>query len=732
MVPTTTSSASSSSPAGLHRHRVPTYDTDWDSEAYLTVSGQNSNNSVRVTDDFLRAVETDGDWKLTAASTARSPRPLKARDLWDKIGYAAWACADPGHPVPHHHQRLAHLPGSPAAIRASNPCSEYMFLDDTACNLASLNLLPSAPDDKVRHRGLRARRRLWTVVLEISVMMAQFPSKEIAELSYDYRTLGLGYANIGGLLMTAGIPYDSDEGRAICGALTAIMTGVSYATSAEMAKELGAFPGYDRTASTCCASSATTAAPPMAQADGYEGCRPAGAARPRELPRTSALVAARESAWDRALALGEEARLPQRADHRDRADRHHRPRHGLRHHRHRARLRAGEVQEARRRRLLQDHQPGGARSACARSAIRRSRSPRSSPMPSATARWPGARHQPPRSAKGFGDERDREDRGGARDRLRHQVRLQQVDARRRLLQDARNHRRAAERPDLRPAAHLGFTKAEIEAANIHVCGAMTLEGAPHLKAEHLPVFDCANPCGRSASASLGREPHPHDGGGAALHLGRDLQDHQHAERRDGRGLQGAYMLSWKLALKANALYRDGSKLSQPLLALIEDEDDEAEDVRSRRCSRSRRRARIAEKIVERIVERDRPRRAREAARPPQGLHPEGRRRRPQGLSAHRRIRRRPLGEIFIDMHKEGAAFRAMMNNFAIAVSLGLQYGVPLEEFVDAFTFTRFEPAGMVQGNDSIKNATSILDYVFRELASPTSAATTSPMSTSKA
>src|SRR5437762_971612 len=225
----------------------PIYDTDWDSEAYLTVSGQNSNNSVRVTDEFLKAVEADGDWDLTWRNRKGVAETKKARDLWEKIGYAAWASADPGLQF---HTTVNDWHTCPASgpIRASNPCSEYMFLDDTACNLASINLLPYRDEKtgKFDVEGYEHTIRLRTIVLEISVLMAQFPSKQIAQLSYEYRTLALGYANIGGLLMSSGIPYDSDAGRAICGALSAIMTGISYATSAEMARQLGAFPGYKK------------------------------------------------------------------------------------------------------------------------------------------------------------------------------------------------------------------------------------------------------------------------------------------------------------------------------------------------------------------------------------------------------------------------------------------------------------------------------------------------------
>ncbi len=341
----------------------PIYDTDWDSEAYLTVSGQNSNNTVRVTDDFLKAVETDGDWNLTGRISGKTTKTLKARDLWETIGNAAWQSADPGIQF---HTTINDWHTCPASgpIRASNPCSEYMFLDDTACNLASLNLMAFADDKhqfQVRH--FEHAVRLWTIVLEISVMMAQFPSRRIAELSYEYRTLGLGYANIGGLLMSSAIPYDSDEGRAIAAAITALMTGVSYATSAEMAGELGAFPGFDKNREAMLRVIRNHRRAAYGNAARLRGAvHQPGAARRRRLPGRGAGLA-------RAAGVGpggdarRAQRLPQRPGLGHRADRHHRPGDGLRHHRHRAGLRPGQVQEARRRRLLQDHQPRRARGA---------------------------------------------------------------------------------------------------------------------------------------------------------------------------------------------------------------------------------------------------------------------------------------------------------------------------------------------------------------------------------
>ncbi len=313
-----------------------TYDTDWDSEAYLTVSGQNSNNSVRVTDAFLNAVGEDGDWTLTARKNGKVTKTLKARDLWELIGHAAWASADPGIQF-HTTINDWHTCPQSGEIRASNPCSEYMFLDDTACNLASMNLMTFRREDKsFDTEAYEHACRLWTIVLEISVLMAQFPSKQIALLSYRYRTLGLGFANIGGLLMASGIPYDSQEGRAICGAISAIMTGVSYATSAEMAKELGPFAGYEPNKSDMLRVIRNHRRAAYGEVDGYEALHIPPVPLDHDNCTDQRLVEAAKRAWDDALALGMRQRLPQCPVDRHRAYRHDRPRHGLRHDRHRA------------------------------------------------------------------------------------------------------------------------------------------------------------------------------------------------------------------------------------------------------------------------------------------------------------------------------------------------------------------------------------------------------------
>ena len=417
----------------------PIYDTDWDSEAYLTVSGQNSNNSVRVTDEFLKAVESDGDWDLTwRTKPGKIAKTLKARDLWEKIGHAAWACADPGL---QYHTTVNDWHTCPASgpIRASNPCSEYMFLDDTACNLASLNLLgvPQRQDPRVRRRGLRARhpavdRRARNLGADGAVPVAARSRK----LSYEFRTLGLGYANLGGLLMSSGISYDSDAGRQIAGALTAIMTGVSYATSAEMAGELGPFPGYKKNREHMLRVIRNHRRAAHGERTGYEKvATPPVPLDHKACPDPRRMVEHAKARLGPRARARRAARLPQRAGLGDRADRHHRPGDGLRHHRHRARLRAGEVQEARRRRLLQDHQPRGAGGAARARLLAKRRSPRSRPMRSATAtlaQAPGINHST-LQAEGLLAGSDREGREGAADRLRHQVRVQQVDAGRGVL-----------------------------------------------------------------------------------------------------------------------------------------------------------------------------------------------------------------------------------------------------------------------------------------------------------
>ena len=698
---------------GFKDIEFPTYDTDWNSEAYGTVSGQNSNNSVRVTDEFLSAVLEDREWALTYRGSGKVARTVRARDLWEKISQAAWASADPGIQF---HTTINDWHTCPAGgeIRASNPCSEYMFLDDTACNLASLNLMAFRnADHSFDVAAFEHAVRLWTVVLEISVLMAQFPSREIAQLSYDYRTLGLGYANIGGLLMSSGIAYDSREGRAIAGAIAAVMTGTAYATSAEMAGEIGPFPEYaaNRDAMLRVIRNHRRAAHGLS--DGYEQLSTLPVPLDITALHQKDLAEAAARAWDAALAGGEAF--------------------GFRNAQATVIAPTGTIG------LVMDCDTTGVEPDFALVKFKTLAGGgyfkiinRCVPQALAALGYDdaqaaaivayavgygslenhtGALNHAALRAKGFGDD----EIGAIENALESAFDIRFVfnkwtlgDA---FCRDVLQIDPAAmDAPDFDLLKAIGFSKADIDAANLYVCGAMTLEGAPGLKPEHLPVFDCANPCGRTGTRALSVEAHirmmaavqPFISGA----ISKTINMPNSATVED---CGNAYMQSWKLGLKANALYRDGSKLSQPLatqtFAFDEDEEDAAEAPRTIVTER------IVEKVIEKVRKSERERLPHRRKSYTQkaivgghkvylhtGEYEDGR-----------------LGEIFIDMHKEGAAFRSLMNNFAIAISVGLQYGVPLEEFVDAFTFTRFEPAGLVIGNDSIKNATSVLDYIFREL-----------------
>ncbi|GLK69110.1 vitamin B12-dependent ribonucleotide reductase [Hansschlegelia plantiphila] len=698
---------------------LETFTTDWDGEAYLTVAGQNSNNSVRVTDDFLRSVETGGDWQLTSRTTGKPIKTLKARGLWDQISYAAWACADPGVQF---HTTVNDWHTCPASgpIRASNPCSEYMFLDDTACNLASLNLLQFRSADKTFDVEAYSHAcRLWTVVLEISVLMAQFPSRQIAELSWRYRTLGIGYANIGGLLMSSGIPYDSREARALCGALSALMTGTAYATSAEMAGELGAFAGHEPNREHMLRVIRNHARAARGETAGYEGLSTLPVPLDVAACPEAAIVTAAQASWERALTLGQQ--------------------HGFRNAQVSVVAPTGTIG------LVMDCDTTGIEPDFALVKFKKLAGGGyfkiiNGAVPEAMRALGYAEHQIAEvevfavghgsmrqapginpttlRARGFPDEAIDALEAACKSAFDIKFIFNKWTLGEAFLTDVlKVPAEKLEDPSFELLAHLGFSKAEIEAANTHVCGAMTVEGAPHLKLEHYPVFDCANPCGRTGKRFLSVESHIRMMAAAQPFISgaisKTINMPNDATVED---CSAAYMLSWKLALKANALYRDGSKLSQPLSSQLIADDEEDEDDALDALIASPAAARTAQ-VIEKIVERVQIVREREKL--------PGRRKgytQKAIVGGHKVYLRTGeyddgrIGEIFIDMHKEGAAFRSVMNNFAIAVSLGLQYGVPLEEYVEAFTFTRFEPAGFVQGNDTIKNATSILDYVFRELA----------------
>jgi len=696
----------------------PEYDTDWDSEAYLTVSGQNSNNSVRVTNEFLEAVDSDKPWNLLRRKDGKVHKELSARDLWEKIGYAAWACADPGIQYDTTVNEWHTCPQS-GRIRASNPCSEYMFLDDTACNLASINLLKfKNHDGSFNIKSFEYAARLWTIVLEISVAMAQFPSKEIAKLSYEFRTLGLGYANIGGLLMATGVPYDSAEGRAICGAITAILTGVSYATSAEMAKELGAFDGYKANKADMLRVMKNHARAARGETGGYEGLSIDPVPLDLAHCEDKALVKAAKKAWESALMLGEK--------------------YGYRNAQATCIAPTGTIG------LVMDCDTTGIEPDFALVKFKKlagggyfkiinQQVPEALKTLGYSAKdidaitayavgrgtlkdAPGVNHAALK-AKGF----DADSLSKIEKSLASAFEIKFAFNKWSLGEDFCKEKLKLTDAQLNDFSFdmlqaLGFSKSDIDAANEYCCGTMTLEGAPNLKDEHLPVFDCANPCGKTGKRFLSAESHIRMMAAAQPYIsGAISKTINMPNSATVEECKDAYILSWKLCLKANALYRDGSKLSQPLnasiaaeLADVEDDDDVQDRLRALRQPQV-----IAERIVERIIQKS------ERSKLPERRKGYTQKASVGGHKVYLRTgeyENGKLGEIFVDMHKEGAAFRSLMNNFAIAVSIGLQYGVPLEEFVDAFTFTRFEPSGMVEGNEAIKMSTSILDYIFRELA----------------
>ena len=703
------------------------YDTDWTSEAYLTVSGQNSNNSIRAKNEFMQAVIEDKDWNLyfrtelkKSEKEKREPKPcktLKARDLWEQISYSAWSSADPGIQF-HTTINEWHTCPNGGSIKASNPCSEYMFLDDTACNLASLNLMKffDQENNKFEIEKYRHASRLWTIVLEISVLMAQFPSKNIAQLSYEYRTLGLGYANLGAMLMVQGISYDSPEALAMTGALTCILHMTSYATSAEMSKELGSFPRYRENEKEMLRviRNHRRAAYNIADSEFEElSIAPMGINKnycPEDL-----LIAAREDA-DNALETGEK--------------------YGFRNAQVTVIAPTGTIG------LLMDCDTTGVEPDFALVKFKKLAGGGyfkiiNESVPPALKNLGYSEkeiNEIIKYTKGHGsiigcpyiNAQTLTEKGFTKEILtKIEKSLPSVFDINFTFNKwtlgvgfCKNALGFSDEqlddPGFNVLKELGYTKEQIEEANDFVCGTMTVEGAPHLKEEHYSIFDCANKCGRKGVRYISADAHikimaaaqPFISGA----ISKTINLPNHATIDD---MKNAYLTSWKLGVKANALYRDGSKLSQPLNSVSDDEavGIESSDDISREVSRTNDIVKVAERIIHRYIAKRRKlpfRRKGYTQKAKIGTH-----------SVYLRTgeyENGQLGEIFIDMHKEGAAFRSLMNCFAIAISLGLQHGVPLDEFVDAFVYTRFEPNGIVVGNPNIKMSTSIIDYIFRELA----------------
>lgn len=704
------------------------YDTDWNSAAYGTVSGQNANNSIRIDNEFMEALRKDDDWhlywrteKVTAATEGRAPVPcktLKASELWEQIAYAAWSSADPGLQFNTTINEWHTCPES-GPIRASNPCSEYMFLDDTACNLASLNLMKfQNPDTKgFDIKSFRHAVRLWTITLEISVLMAQFPSERIAELSYKFRTLGLGYANLGTYLMTTGIPYDSEKATAICGAITAIMHMNSYATSAEMAKELGTFAEYEnnREHMLRVIHNHQRAANRVPETE-YErlATKPVGIDSQHCPPD---LLQAAQEASNEALKLGQK--------------------HGFRNAQVTVIAPTGTIG------LVMDCDTTGIEPDFALvkfkklagggyfKIINQSIPPALEKLGYNESQVEDIVHYVKGRATLQGSpciNRDALKSKGFTEEILEQIECQLPSAfditfvfNKWILGEAFCKKTLGFSEEQLNDYHfsilkaLGFSENEIEAANDYICGTMTVESAPHLKAEHYAVFDCANKCGKKGKRYILPQAHIQMMAAAQPFISGSISKTINLpEHASVANIKDSYFLSWQLGLKCNALYRDGSKLSQPLNTGIDDEAWEEELEEREAIAADQEQApevRIAERIIHRYLAKRR--------RLPQRRQGYTQKATIGGHKLYLRTGEYPdgtLGEIFLDMHKEGAAFRSMMNCFAIAISLGLQHGVPLEEYVEAFVFTRFEPNGMVSGHDAIKMSTSIIDYIFRELA----------------
>ena len=690
-----------------------TYNTDWDSEAYVTVSGQNSNNSVRVTDDFLNAVIEDKDWNLINRIDNSVSKTVKAKDLWDQVGYSAWACADPGIQF-HTTINDWHTCPESGEIRASNPCSEYMFLDNTACNLASLNLMTFMDENKCLNTDLfKHAVRIWTLILEISVMMAQFPSKEIAKLSYEYRTLGLGYANLGGYLMSKGVAYDSEEGRANCAAITALMTGISYATSAEVASEQGPFPGYQQNSKNMLRVMRNHRRAAYGKTDEYEGLHINPVPFVVEDLRDTNLGMEAQNAWDQAYENGQKF--------------------GFRNAQTTVIAPTGTIG------LVMDCDTTGIEPDFAMVKFKKLAGGgyfkiinRTVPEALRQLQYtedeiaetinyavghgtlnnaPAINHETLKE-KGFEEEQIELLEQNLKNVFDIRFSFNSYTLGMEFCKEKLNFsEEQLTDMNFNMLTALGFTNDEIDEANTFCCGTMTLEGSPHIKNDHLAVFDCANPCGRIGKRYLSVESHIRMMAAAQPFIsGAISKTINMPAESDVEDCNEAYLLSWKLGTKANALYRDGSKLSQPLASKLVDEDVEEEIEQS--DNQIDRTIAVAKEAMNSVVYGSRnkvpDRRKGYIQKAIVGGHK---------VYLHTgEYEDGSLGEIFIDMHKEGAFLRSLMNNFAIAISIGLQYGVPLEEYVEAYTFTRFDPAGVVQGNNRIKNATSILDYVFRELA----------------
>ncbi len=717
------------------------YPSDYEGEAYKTVSGQNSNNSVRIPNSFFKVLDEDGDWELKGRSDNRVMKTIKAKELWNEITYAAWRCADPGTQYDTTINEWHTCPeGGP--IRASNPCSEYMFLDNTACNLASVNLRKffTESDNRFDVAGFEHTCRLWTVVLEISVLMAQFPSKEVAQLSYEYRTLGLGYANLGSMLMVSGLPYDSEQARGIAGAITSIMTGVAYKTSAEMASIMGPFEKYEENKHHMLRVMRNHRVAAYDAQGAYEGIeiKPKGI-NAKYCP--DYLLTAAIKAWDEAVQMGEKF--------------------GFRNAQTTVIAPTGTIG------LVMDCDTTGVEPDFA--LVKFKKLSGGGYFKIINQSVPAALRNLKYSEKDIIDivnfAKGHATLEGApfintQSLLKKGFTKQELDHAEKSLGSAFEigfvfnvytfGSATLDRLGFKSEQYndfgwslleaLGFTDDEIEAANTYVCGTMTIEGAPSLKEEHLPVFDCANKCGQKGERYIHAHGHIRMMAAAQPFLsGAISKTINLPHEATVEEIADCYRMSWELGLKANALYRDGSKMSQPLSNKSDkkkkgaaDKGAEAEESVIAHLEGASSILNMGKLALDELLD--------EVSKRMQNSPDTELKDRLAKIVEHKKLsaKRRgftqkakingqaiflrtgeygdgTVGEIFIDMAKEGATMRSMLNCFAIAISIGLQYGVPLEEFVEKFVFTRFEPAGMVE-HPNIKSTTSIIDFIFRSLA----------------
>ncbi len=721
------------------------YDSHYEGEAYLTVSGQNSNNSVRIPNSFFEKLENNEDWELKARTDGRVMKKIPAREVWKQISYAAWRCADPGTQYDTTINEWHTCPKG-GRINASNPCSEYMFLDNTACNLASINLRKFFNEETnlLDVEGLEYISRLWTAVLEISVLMAQFPSKEVAQLSYDYRTLGLGFANLGTILMLSGIPYDSEEARGIAGAVSAIMTGIAYKTSAEMASYLGAFPKYEENKEDMLRVMRNHRAAAYDADEAYVGVsvKPVGI-KAKYCP--DYLLKSATKAWDDAVKLGEK--------------------YGYRNAQTTVIAPTGTIG------LVMDCDTTGVEPDFALVKFKKlsgggyfkiinqavpnalkSLGYSKSEIDAIEKYAVGAAsfenapfiNNKTLSEKGFTAEEIAKLNGAAKAAFEIGFIFNRYSLGDACLQRLGFTEAQYSDWGFNMLEALGFTDDEIEAANDYICGTMTIEGAPLLKEEHLPVFDCANKCGKKGERFIHAHGHikmmaacqPFLSGAISKTI--NLPNEANVEE-----IEESYMLSWQLGLKACALYRDGSKLSQPLSNKSDKKKKSTDD--SQQTTEENTTAvdnglltmdsnivdlsklsvdELLEEVTKRMTSSTDTTLKRALSRIVERKSLPSKR---KGFTQKAKINGQvlflrtgeytdgTLGEIFIDLAKEGSTLRSLINCFAIAVSVGLQYGVPLEEFVEKFVFTKFEPAGMVD-HPNIKTTTSLVDFVFRALA----------------